>query len=89
MNLKAEVKAYLNGLVNDNSIYFFNSSNSNCSLLGSVNGQLVAILVIPTDRKISRDEINFSSRIIRSFGEYFVIRSIEDISEIIKEGAWI
>jgi hypothetical protein len=89
MSLKNDVRKYLNSLSKDKRIYFFNAANSRCSLVGSVKGHLISILVIETDRNSSREEINFSARIMRSGGEYYVVRSMEDISEIVKIRGWI
>jgi hypothetical protein len=88
-SLKNDVRKYLNSLSKDKRIYFFSASNGKCSLIGSVRGVLVGILVIPTDRKSSREEIEFSARILRSQGEFFVVRSMADISEIVKIRGWI
>jgi hypothetical protein len=89
MSLKDEVRKYLNGICKDKRIYFFNSTGCKCTLIGSVHGHLIAILVLQIDRPMNRDEIAFSAKIMRSGGEFYCIRSLEDICEIAKIRGWL
>jgi hypothetical protein len=89
MNYLTIKRKFLNSISDDKRIYFFNSTGCKCSLIGSVKGQLVSILVASTDRPLSREEIQFSAKIIRAGGEFYVIRdSIEDLTEIAKIKGW-
>ncbi len=83
-SLKNDVRTFLNSLSSNKRVYFFQSTGIKCSLIGAVKGQLVGILVIQMDRPSSREEIAFSARIMRAGGEYYVVRSMDDICEIAK-----
>lgn len=90
MHLQTAVLNYLNHLPDDSGrTYFFRSQSPNCSLIGSVRGQLVCILIIQTDRKMTRSEIEFSARIYQSGGEHYTVRSMHDICEISKSRGWL
>jgi hypothetical protein len=88
MDLKKEVHRFLNAMSNERT-FFFNSSKSESLLVGSIRGQLVCILVIESNRKLSLQEINFNSKIVRAHGLHFTVRSMEDVSELAKIKGWI
>jgi len=83
-----KVKRYLNSLASDRT-YFFNSLSSKCSLMGAIKGNLICILIIDGDRRLSKSEIEFSSKILRCGGEHYTIRSMEDLTEIAKIKGWV
>lgn len=87
--LKNDVRKYLNSLSKDKRIYFFNTLSCKCSLIGSVKGRLISILVLQSDRPISREEIAFSAKIMRAGGCFLIVRSMEDISEYAKIRGWV
>ena len=69
------------------SCYFFPSDHSCCSIVGSVGGQAVFIL-ITTKNKMTKKQITFSSGVYQSLGEFYCIRSLDDILEIAKIRGW-
>ena len=70
------------------SSFFFPSKNSNCTFLGIADGETVAILVVEKHKKLKKNHIEFSSRVIQAGGIYLVIRSLDDICEIAKVKGW-
>ena len=90
MHLQTAILHYLNNLPDDTGrTWFFVSRNKNCSLVGSVRGQLVCLLVLTSDRRMTHEEIKFSARITQSNGEHYVVRSMDDICEIAKVRGWL
>ena len=86
MHLKTAILHFLDSL--PSSSYFFPCNNLNCSIIGSVRGQLVCILVVESERRLTKSQINFSAKLYRSMGEHYVMYSLEDATEIAKERGW-
>jgi hypothetical protein len=68
--------------------HFYMSRNPSVTLSGSVDGRAIAILVLGPNRRMTKTQINFSSRFIRAGGEYLTIRNLSDITEIAKIKGW-
>jgi len=63
--------------------------NGVADVLGVIDGHFVAIEVKAPKGKVSKSQIEFSQRFSRSGGTYYVIRSIEDLTELAKVNGWI
>jgi len=86
MLLQVEVHSFLKSL--PDSCCFFVSKNSACTFLGVVKGQAIAILVVSDKRRLTKTQINFSSKIYQAGGEHYTINSLENICEIAKIKFW-
>ena len=89
MDLKTRVKHYINSLSKDRTIYVFPSEISQCSLLGSIRGQLICFLVIDGNRVLTNEEASFKNKINNSGGEFYTIRDMEDLFLLAKERGWL
>lgn len=63
--------------------------NGVADILGVIDGQSIAIEVKSPKGKVLKSQIEFSQRFRRSGGLYYVVRSMEDISELGKINGWI
>lgn len=63
--------------------------NGVSDILGVISGQSVAIEVKSPTGKLLQSQIEFSQRFRRAGGEYYVIRSLEDLTELAKISGWI
>jgi hypothetical protein len=63
--------------------------NGVADILGVIDGQFVAIEVKAPKGKVSKSQIEFSQRFSRSGGSYYVVRSIEDLTELAKVNGWV
>ena len=58
-------------------------------ILGLIDGHAIGIEVKSPNGKLLKSQIEFSQRFMRAGGSYYVIRSMEDLSEVLKINAWI
>jgi len=58
-------------------------------ILGLIDGMSIGIEVKSPKGKILQSQIEFSQRFRRSGGSYFVIRSMEDLTELCKVNGWV
>jgi hypothetical protein len=63
--------------------------NGVSDILGVISGQFIAIEVKSPTGKLLQSQIEFSQRFRRAGGEYYVIRSLEDLTELAKISGWI
>lgn len=85
MRLESKVFDFLKSLTDES--FFFVCKNQSASFVGIVRGQAVCILV--TDKKsLTKSQIKFSASVYQSQGEFFCIRSIDDLCEIAKIKGW-
>jgi hypothetical protein len=63
--------------------------NGVSDILGVISGQAVAIEVKSPKGKLLASQLQFSERFRRSGGEYYVIRSLEDMTELAKVAGWV
>lgn len=63
--------------------------NGVADILGVIEGHSVAIEVKSPKGKILQSQLAFSEKFRRSGGSYYVVRSFEDISELVKINGWI
>jgi hypothetical protein len=87
MNLKKDVLHFLNNLAEERT-YFFPHATKEQTLVGSMRGELYCFFVTPSYRKLTKTELRFRERITRSNGKYFIITSMEDLTELAKEKGW-
>jgi len=99
--LQNQIIEYLN--VNTDGMFWQNDSigirgrkrenryrpNGIADILGVIDGHAVAIEVKTPKGKILQSQIAFSEKFRRSGGSYYVVRSFEDISELVKINGWI
>jgi hypothetical protein len=58
-------------------------------ILGLIDGMSIGIEVKSPKGKILQSQIEFSQRFRRSGGSYYVIRSMEDLTELCKVNGWV
>lgn len=58
-------------------------------ILGLIEGMSIGIEVKSPKGKILQSQIEFSQRFRRSGGSYYVIRSMEDLTELCKVNGWV
>jgi len=63
--------------------------NGVSDILGCITGQSIAIEVKSPTGKLLESQLQFSQRFRRAGGEYYVIRSLEDLTELAKISGWI
>lgn len=63
--------------------------NGIADVLGVLDGQSIAIEVKTPKGKILQSQIVFAEKFRRSGGLYYVVRSFEDLSELVKANGWI
>lgn len=85
MQLEISVYDFLKTL--PETSFFYVCKNMSCTYAGIINGQSVSILVLAKG-KMTKRQIKFSSKVYRSGGEYYCIKSLEDICEIAKVRGW-
>jgi hypothetical protein len=85
LKLKKDVKLFLKSLP---FTCIFNAANLDRGLVGSMRGKLTFFLVIEHDKNLSHSELKLSETIRRSGGDFFTVRSMEDITELSKIRGW-
>jgi hypothetical protein len=85
--LENEIYKFLKTL--PESCYFYKSKNLSCTFAGIVKGQSITILVVSDKRRLTKTQINFSARVYQAGGEYYILRSIDDLLEISKLMGWL
>src|SRR6478609_864506 len=63
--------------------------NGVADILGVIDGHSIAIEVKAPKGKILQSQMTFAEKFRRSGGSYYVVRSFEDISELVKINGWI
>lgn len=63
--------------------------NGQADVLGVLDGHAIAIEVKTAKGKLSAGQIEFGEKFRRSGGSYYVIRSLEDLSELAKINGWV
>lgn len=63
--------------------------NGTPDIFGVMDGLSIGIEVKAPKGKISKSQLDFASRYKRSGGYYYVIRSMEDMTELSKVNGWV
>ena len=63
--------------------------NGVADILGVLSGQAIAIEVKTPKGKLLASQIQFSENFRHAGGEYYVIRSMEDLTELAKISGWV
>lgn len=63
--------------------------NGVSDILGVIDGQSIAIEVKAPKGKVLASQITFAERYRRAGGLYYIIRSLDDLTELAKVSGWI
>lgn len=85
MDLKKDVRLFLKSL---RCTCVFNAANLQRGLVGSIKGRLTFFLIIEHEKNLNHLELQLSETIRKSGGDFFTIRSMEDLTELSKIRGW-